>query len=39
VVVPGTKYIVFVFFKDTKAFAVRELGTLFMIPAMEGVAQ
>jgi len=39
VVVPSTKYIVLVFFKDTKAFTVRELGTLFMIPAMEGVAQ
>jgi hypothetical protein len=38
VVVSSTKYIVLVFFKDAKALTVRELGTLLVVPAVEGIA-
>jgi hypothetical protein len=38
-VVSSTKYIVLVFFENAKALTVRKLGALFVIPAMERIAQ
>ena len=38
-VVPGTQDIVFVFLENAEARAVRELGALFVVAPVEGVAE